>query len=657
MIDSRTPERFDRAVLVALGEARTLEFADRVDDAVFRLQREIEHFPESPALRAALAWLLLRVRRFTLVSALIGEIPDSVKRDPQWLLITGFAMEGLAELALARQCAKKALALNPESAPAHLLLGMVALDEGDGTTAGEYVDKAIALDPGYGEAHAQRGALQWARGARDEGRSSLERAFVLFPTHPEITDGYCQTIEGNDNVIIALRHIEDARRFFPDHKRLAYWHITFLASLGRTAEAVGEAASALGAFGPDSALLDAALALRSHVGPMETSLGRGITLCMIVKNEEHDLARCLRSIHDSVDEIIVVDTGSTDRTPTIAEAMGAKVIRHTWQDDFSAARNAGLEQAHGAWILVLDADEVIAREEGPLLHRLVTSSEMPLAGLVFTTRNYVREMDLQGWRRNDGRYAEEGGTGWIGSDKVRLFPNRPDIRFRHAVHEIVEGSLQQAGLPLVRSGIPVHHYGRMDAERTRRKAEHYVTIGRRKLAAGTLDDARSIIELAAQEQELGNHGEAVPLWQRFLDLHPGTARAELGLGVSLCALDRWVDARAVLAKAMSHDPALREAPVKYSLVALHCGDSGDARKVLEGFCVHHPEYPFGQLALAASLACEGRMAEAQAQVRAVELRQIHSRGFFRNLSLDLLRAGQQIFGDRVAALFPEQENA
>ena len=156
---------------------------------------------------------------------------------------------------------------------------------------------------------------------------------------------------------------------------------------------------------------------------------------------------------------------------------------------------------------------------------------------------------------------------------------------------------------------------------------------------------------------MGNHGEAVPLWQRFLDLHPGTARAELGLGVSLCALDRWVDARAVLAQAMSHDPALREAPVKYSLVALHCGDSGDARKVLEGFCVHHPEYPFGQLALAASLACEGRMAEAQAHVRAVELRQIHSRGFFRNLSLDLLRVGQQIFGERVAALFPEQENA
>jgi len=657
MIDPRTVQGIDRAALLALDEARTLEFAGHVDEAVLRLHREIEHFPESPVLCAALAWLLLRARRFAAVSALIGETPDSVKRDLQWLLITGFAMEGLGELALARQCATKAVELHPASAPAHLLLGMVALDEGDGTTSGEHVDKAIALDPEYAEAHAQRGALLWAQGAKDEGRSSLERAFVLFPTHPEIIDGYCQTIEGNVNMTIALRYIVDARRFFPGHKRLAYWHITFLASLGRNVEAATKAASALGTFGPDSALLHAALALRSHAGPVETSPGQGISLCMIVRNEEHDLARCLGSIHDCVDELIIVDTGSTDRTPMIAEAMGAKVIRHTWQDDFSAARNAGLERAHGAWILVLDADEVIARKDGPLLRRLVTSSEMPQAGCVFTTRNYVHEMDLQGWRRNDGRYPEEGGTGWIGSDKVRLFPNRPDIRFRHAVHEIVEESLQQAGIPFVHTEIPVHHYGRLDAERTRRKAEHYVSMGRKKLAAGTLDDARSIIELAAQEQELGNHGEAVPLWQRFLNLHPGTARAELGLGVSLCALDRWNDARAVLGKAMAHDPALREAPVKYSLAVLHCGDSGDAREVLEDFCAHHPDYPFGRLALAATLACEGRLAEAQAHVRAVEQRQIHSRGFFRNLSLDLLRAGQQLFGDRVAALFPQQENA
>lgn len=650
-------EPFKRAVLVALDEARTLEFADRVDEAVLRLQSGIEHFPGSPALHAALAWLLLRSRRFPSLSALIGETPDDVKRDPRWLLIAGFAMEGLDELLLAGQCAEKALELDPDSAPAHLLLGMVALDEGDATTAAEHVDKAITLDPGYGEAHAQRGALRWAQGAQVEGRSSLERAFVLLPTHPEIIDGYCQTLEGEESLLVALKHVKDARILFPDHKRLASCHITLLASLGRAAEAAAEAASALGTFGPDNVLLDAALELRSRAGPMDTSPGRGITLCMIVKNEEHDLARCLGSIYASLDEIVIVDTGSDDRTPMIAEAMGAKVIRYPWQDDFAAARNAGLEQAHGAWILVLDADEVIAQEDTTLLHRLVTSPDTPHAGIVFTTRNYVREMDSEGWQRNDGRYAEEAGTGWIGSDKVRLFPNRPDIRFRHAVHEIVEESLQQAGLPLVRTGIPIHHYGRLDAGRTRRKGEYYAAVGRKKLAAGTLNDARSIIELAAQEQELGNHVEAVPLWQRFLDLRPGTARAELGLGVSLCALDRWVDARAVLAKAMAHDPELREAPVKYSLSALQCGDSGDARKVLEGFCTRHPEYPFGRLALAATLTCEERMAEARQHVRAVEERQIQCGMFFRNLSGDLRRAGQQKFGDRVAALFPEQENA
>lgn len=86
-----------------------------------------------------------------------------------------------------------------------------------------------------------------------------------------------------------------------------------------------------------------------------------ISLCMIVKDEEELLPHCLASVQGAVDEMIVVDTGSSDRSPEIARQHGAVVVPFEWCDDFAAARNAGLEQASGDWILFLDADEVLDR--------------------------------------------------------------------------------------------------------------------------------------------------------------------------------------------------------------------------------------------------------------------------------------------------------
>src|ERR1043165_7712525 len=82
-----------------------------------------------------------------------------------------------------------------------------------------------------------------------------------------------------------------------------------------------------------------------------------LSLALIVKNEARCLARCLESVRGILDEIVVVDTGSTDDTASIAKRYGAKISNFAWKDDFSIARNFALEQATGDWILVLDADE------------------------------------------------------------------------------------------------------------------------------------------------------------------------------------------------------------------------------------------------------------------------------------------------------------
>ena len=86
-------------------------------------------------------------------------------------------------------------------------------------------------------------------------------------------------------------------------------------------------------------------------------------LCMIVKNEERALARCLESVRNWVGEMVVVDTGSTDGTVGIAESLGARVSYFPWCDDFSAARNAALDQVTSEWVLVLDGDEALTVEK------------------------------------------------------------------------------------------------------------------------------------------------------------------------------------------------------------------------------------------------------------------------------------------------------
>lgn len=104
----------------------------------------------------------------------------------------------------------------------------------------------------------------------------------------------------------------------------------------------------------------------------ELNNGRpSLSACMIVKNEEKFLAQCLTSIKDAVDEIIIVDTGSTDKTIEIAKSFHAKIYHHPWKNSFSDARNHSLSYAKCDWILQIDADETLDQEDIPLLHKLI----------------------------------------------------------------------------------------------------------------------------------------------------------------------------------------------------------------------------------------------------------------------------------------------
>jgi glycosyltransferase involved in cell wall biosynthesis len=221
-----------------------------------------------------------------------------------------------------------------------------------------------------------------------------------------------------------------------------------------------------------------------------------------------------------VDEILIVDTGSYDGTPEIAKLFGAHVFHLEWTGDFSSARNASLERATGAWILTIDADECISPSDYENFTKLLQGGTTVNTAFLMETRNYSTKVIMENWMPNDGLYpAEETGAGWFPSVKIRLFPNRPDIRFDGSIHEMVRDSVQRAGIEIAATPLPIHHYGYLDKERQQRKENDYYLLGMKKLAEMGSDDYVALFELAIQAGSTGRYEEAVTLWNRAVAIN------------------------------------------------------------------------------------------------------------------------------------------
>ena len=165
-----------------------------------------------------------------------------------------------------------------------------------------------------------------------------------------------------------------------------------------------------------------------------------LSATLIVRDEAAVLPRCLASIRDLVDEIVVVDTGSADDSRRIAADFGARVFEFPWRDDFAAARNAALEHARGRWILYIDADEAIV----PTSHDTLAGHLLDPGLVACTVRFRPR-------------------TGFTRYQECRLFRNDPRIRFRNVIHETmlpdIENVKHADGLRMGHSALAVDHFG------------------------------------------------------------------------------------------------------------------------------------------------------------------------------------------------------
>ena len=265
-----------------------------------------------------------------------------------------------------------------------------------------------------------------------------------------------------------------------------------------------------------------------------------ISLCMITKDEEDFFPQCLDSVKTLVDEIVIVDTGSTDKTVAIAKSYGAKIYHHPWENDYSKHRNQSITYATGDWILIMDADEVIAERDRDKIKALLSSTNAD--GFLFTLRNYESTLNLANVTVNPDDYEEgRGYPGFIANDLIRLFRNDPAICFTGKVHETVTETFRQAKRTLFNTGIPIHHYGKARKDRTRQKQELYLKLGEERLKDNP-HDPMAYKGLADQYLDIGMPDRALEVSNRGMALFPEMVELRFNCGLSLDRLGRRKEA-------------------------------------------------------------------------------------------------------------------
>ena len=184
-----------------------------------------------------------------------------------------------------------------------------------------------------------------------------------------------------------------------------------------------------------------------------------LSVCLIVKDEESLIEACLSAIPRELGELIVVDTGSKDRTREIASCFHPKLYDFEWRDDFAAARNFAASMATREWILFIDADEIITPSGYREIVRAMLNQRVDAYGSIL--RNYSNDLSVKGWRSmvSIGDYPAlvSNFSGFYDSAMVRLYRNYRWIRWERPIHETVVSSCRQLSYQIQSSAIVIHH--------------------------------------------------------------------------------------------------------------------------------------------------------------------------------------------------------
>jgi len=248
---------------------------------------------------------------------------------------------------------------------------------------------------------------------------------------------------------------------------------------------------------------------------------------MIAKNEEKNLANCLNSIKDIIDEIMIMDTGSTDKTKEIAKKFNAKIFDFKWIDDFSAARNESLKYVTKDWILVLDADETLDEESKKTIKGLIKDKETD--AFLFLQKNYTNNSSIAGFVNEEHKKNGKSYSGWYGSFIVRLFRNKKGYKFKGTVHELVEQSIEAKNGKIAATNVAIHHYGNANPEIVKKKRQFYLELCKKKIKQKS--DTSSYYELGVLYKENDKFDDAIKSFKKTVEMNPNHNLALYELGV------------------------------------------------------------------------------------------------------------------------------
>lgn len=420
----------------------------------------------------------------------------------------------------------------------------------------------VAIADEFGVPSAKHGSVRVVMGAADVVRDDAERAachdLVVFidcglsPTGHWL-DALLAPFESEDVIAAGPRIVgakgeqgvdmpeglrDNARRDFArDWSRAHRGEVTEASDLSERCIAVRRGTAHGRRVLAHAALVDVpvavtngATAVAATAMPVVERDGPLVSLCMIVKNEEETLSRCLNAVRGLVDEMVVYDTGSIDNTIAIGRAAGATVIEGSWVDDFAAVRNAALEHCTGEWILWVDADDILTGDRDSF--RAVLATSPPVDTISLTIDNI----------------GPDGSSVDHSHPAARVF-RRERAHWKGRLHETIE---PRPGVDELRVGYTAHihllHTGyAAEVVAAKAKSERNIRLAEAELADGT--DRRSLvtIHLGRSLASAGRLDEALARFEEALEMteDPAERRVALRHGAeALIDTDRPVDALA-----------------------------------------------------------------------------------------------------------------
>lgn len=341
-----------------------------------------------------------------------------------------------------------------------------------------------------------------------------------------------------------------------------------------------------------------------------------VSLCIIAKNEEANLPACLASAADLVDEIIVVDTGSTDRTREVASSWGARVFEFPWVDNFAAARNECLRHASGDWIFWLDADDTIDEQNRELLRQLFAHLDQGMAAymmrcLCFSGDEQTKSATMLG--------------------HARLFRNHPEVRWKFRVHEQILPSVVNAGGTVRWSDVVIRHMGYEDHQYEKEKHKRNLRLLHMENHEHP-DDGFVLFYLGWTYLHLDMPQEALPLLWRSVSVSPQDVsylnKLYFLLAKAYCALEQKPQAVQACRQGRALFPDDVELLYQEGMLLFEAGDLASAEVCLTRLLQVPEKGLFGAVdpelrgwkvrqALAAIYHDQRRLGEAEAHWRAV----------------------------------------